>query len=251
MIPDWKIERFLQGDLPEADMMQIRTEERQDDILRARIASLKKSNQDILSQYPAKEMIPHLNSVVSAKKKIKLFIYSPMVAAAVLLVAFIPFFAPEISALWQSPSTTEIVEYSEDGTRIKGLALNLEVWKKTADSAEILVEKSFVKAGDELQLRYSVPTKCYGMIFSLDGEGKVTPLLADQGASVALDAGKVTLLPYAYKLDNAPHFEKFFLVVSNDVFELDVTKLDSLLNNKNVQVVSFTVQKENVSEEEK
>lgn len=248
MIPDWKLERFLLGDLPELDMMQIRFEESQDDILRARINSLKESNQEILSKYPFEKMNARFQTIVDKKKNRNLLFYAPMVAAAIILVAFIPFYAPEIASLWQSPATVEIIEYAEDGTRIKGLSLNLEVWKKTSDSAEKLVEKSIVKAGDELQLRYSVPSKCYGMIFSLDGNGKVTALLAEENSSVALEAGKIKLLPYAYKLDDAPHFEKFFLVVSNEAFDLDVSQLDSLLNSKKVQVVTFIIQKEIASE---
>ena len=86
------------------------------------------------------------------------------------------------------------------------------------------------------------------MIFSLDGNGKVTALLAEENSSVALEAGKIKLLPYAYKLDDAPHFEKFFLVVSNEAFDLDVSQLDSLLNSKKVQVVTFIIQKEITSE---
>ena len=248
MIPDWKLERYIQGSLSELDMMQIRFEESQDEVLRARIASLKKSDEEILSQYPSEKMIPELIMKANKKNKNKIIFYFPMVAAAVLLVAFIPFYTPDIASLWQSPATTEIQEYSENGTRIKGLSLSLEVWKKTGDSAEKLVDKGYAKAGDELQLRYSVPTKCYGIIFSLDGNGKVTPLLANQNHSVALEAGRITLLPYAYKLDDAPHFEKFFLVISSESFDLDANQLDSLLNNKKVQVVSFMIKKELVLE---
>ena len=244
MIPDWKLERYIQGSLSELDMMQIRFEESQDEVLRARIASLKKSDEEILSQYPSEKMIPELIMKANKKNKNKIIFYFPMVAAADILVAFIPFYTPDIASLWQSPATTEIQEYSENGTRIKGLSLSLEVWKKTGDSAEKLVDKGYAKAGDELQLRYSVPTKCYGIIFSLDGNGKVTALLADQNSSVAIDAGKISLLPYAYKLDDAPHFEKFFLVISSESFDLDANELDSLLNNKKVQVVSFMIKKE-------
>ena len=243
MIPDWKLERYIQGSLSELDMMQIRFEESQDEVLRARIASLKKSDEEILSQYPSEKMIPELIMKANKKNKNKIIFYFPMVAAAVILVAFIPFYTPDIASLWQSPATTEIQEYSENGTRIKGLSLSLEVWKKTGDSAEKLVDKGYAKAGDELQLRYSVPTKCYGIIFSLDGNGKVTALLADQNSSVAIDAGKISLLPYAYKLDDAPLFEKFFLVISSESFDLDANQLDSLLNNKKVQVVSFMIKK--------
>ena len=65
---------------------------------------------------------------------------------------------------------------------------------------------------------------------------------------MAIDAGKISLLPYAYKLDDAPHFEKFFLVISSESFDLDANQLDSLLNNKKVQVVSFMIKKELVLE---
>ena len=97
MIPDWKLERYIQGCLPESDMMQIRFEESQDEVLRARIASLKKSDEEILSQYPSEKMIPELIMKANKKNKNKILFYFPMVAAAVLLVVFVPFYSPDIA----------------------------------------------------------------------------------------------------------------------------------------------------------
>ena len=102
MIPDWKLERYIQGSLPELDTMQIRFEESQDEVLRARIASLKKSDEEILSQYPSEKVIPELIKKANKKNKNKILFYFPTVAAAVLLVAFIPFYSSVITSLCQS-----------------------------------------------------------------------------------------------------------------------------------------------------
>ena len=75
MIPDWKLERYIQGSLSELDMMQIRFEESQDEVLRARIASLKKSDEEILSQYPSEKMIPELIMKANKKNKNKIIFF--------------------------------------------------------------------------------------------------------------------------------------------------------------------------------
>ena len=170
-------------------------------------------------------------------------VYSPLLAAAVLLVVLLPLGAPEIASLWKSPAGVAVQDYSEDGTRIKGLEPRFEIWRKTADSAERLAQKSVARAGDELQIRYAVPEKCFGMIFSLDGRGVVTYHLSSQDSAVALAPGKMTSLHFAYKLDDAPYFEKFFFVVSASAFKVEKGNIDSLLKNKAVRVESLTLRK--------
>lgn len=243
MIPDWKLERFLTGDLSAAEAADIRAKAKEDDVLRARIEELRRSDSEILSKYPAEELVPEMQAKAEMRRGIGKRVYAPLLVAAVLLVVLLPLGAPEIASLWKSPSDATVQNYSEDGTRIKGLEPRFEIWRKTADSAERLAQKSVARAGDELQIRYAVPEKCFGMIFSLDGRGVITYHLSSQDSAVALAPGKMTALHFAYKLDDAPYFEKFFFVVSGSAFKVEKGDIDSLLKNKAVRVESLTLSK--------
>ena len=131
----------------------------------------------------------------------------------------------------------------DDGTRIKGMSASLEVWKKTGDSAVQMVNLGDASEGDEIQLRYRVPQKCFGMLFSMDGNGTVTMHMGDGNNAIELEPGKMTTLPFAYKLDNAPKFEKFFLLTSQNSFAIDVDNFDKSLKQAGVESVSFTLRK--------
>lgn len=98
--------------------------------------------------------------------------------------------------------------------------------------------------GDELQLRYAVPEKCFGMLISMDGNGVVTVHVGQGAQAIALEPGKMNTLPFAYRLDNAPHFEKFFLLTSKEEFSVDEKEFDKSLKQPNIQVISFTVRKQ-------
>jgi hypothetical protein len=131
----------------------------------------------------------------------------------------------------------------DNGTRIKGMTAGLEVWKKMGDSAVQMVNLGEAREGDEIQLRYRVPQKCFGMLFSMDGNGTVTMHMGEGNRAVELEPGKMTTLPFAYKLDNAPKFEKFFLLTSGEMFEFDGNDIDKTLKKDGVESVSFTLRK--------
>jgi hypothetical protein len=131
----------------------------------------------------------------------------------------------------------------DDGTRIKGMQASLEVWKKTGDSAVQMVNLGDAHEGDEIQLRYRVPQKCFGMLFSMDGNGTITMHMGEGNKAIELEPGKMTTLPFAYKLDNAPKFEKFFLLTSQNSFEIDGNDIDKSLKQTGVENVSFTLRK--------
>ena len=120
---------------------------------------------------------------------------------------------------------------------------SLEVWKKTGDSAVQMVNLGEAREGDEIQLRYRVPQKCFGMLISMDGNGTITMHMGEGNKSVELEPGKMTTLPFAYKLDNAPKFEKFFLLTSQNSFEIDGNDIDKGLKQAGVENVSFTLRK--------
>ena len=66
-IPDWKLERYLLGELPPLEAAEIRKRESVDDILRLRLEKLCQSNTEILTQYPSDRMIDVIKSKVEAR----------------------------------------------------------------------------------------------------------------------------------------------------------------------------------------
>jgi hypothetical protein len=128
-------------------------------------------------------------------------------------------------------------------TRIKGLDARMEVWKKTEAGIVQLQDLDEVREGDEIQLRYAVPEKCYGLLFSMDGNGALTLHMGDGAKAVELAPGKMNSLPFAYKLDDAPYFEKFFFVTSPKEFTVEEKDVDQLLKRSDVKVIGFTLKK--------
>jgi hypothetical protein len=106
--------------------------------------------------------------------------------------------------------------------RLKGGNAHLNVYMKTAAGAEMLEEGDRVTEGTTLQVSYVSGTNKYGAIVSIDGRGAVTlhfPLSAVTGQ--ILEGEGEVLLPFAYTLDDAPDFERFFFVVSKKPFSLE------------------------------
>ena len=264
MIPDWKLEKYLTGDLPAEEMREIRDMEATDEIFAGRVKMLREDNAAILKKLPFEKLSEKIaimpgrsNAGVGNMVRVNFKLVKFAAAAAfVLAVVSVALFSQrEVTqggtVLANSAEGTQVmdvamvsnVENSAGDTRIKGLGARIEVWKKTADSAVQMSNLDEAREGDEIQLRYSVPEKCFGMLFSLDGNGTVTIHMADDNRAIELAPGKMTTLPFAYKLDNAPKFEKFFLLTSRNTFSIDTGNLDALLKNKDIHAESVNLRK--------
>ena len=274
MIPDWKLERYLTGDLPESEMREIREMEATDEIFAGRVKMMREDNAAILKKLPFERLSEKMDSMsgratvgsgrgtlasggslISGKGMPAGFKLVKFAAAAALVLAVVSvalFSQREIGpdagtqvAGGAQMMDVAMVDASEGAgdTRIKGLDARMEIWKKTGDSAVQMQNLDEAREGDEIQLRYSVPEKCFGLLFSMDGNGTLTMHMADGSSAVALEPGKMTTLPFAYKLDNAPKFEKFFLLTSQKDFTIDAGNIDALLKDKNVHNVSITLRK--------
>ena len=266
MIPDWKLERYLTGDLPESEMREIREMEATDEIFAGRVKMMREDNAAILKKLPFERLSEKMEArelgssrgmngagrdmLVSGKGMPAGFKLVKFAAAAALVLAVVSvalFSQREIGPAPEGNGAqvmdVAMVDIQDDGTRIKGLDARMEIWKKTGDSAVQMQNLDEAREGDEIQLRYSVPEKCFGLLFSMDGNGTLTMHMADGSSAVALEPGKMTTLPFAYKLDNAPKFEKFFLLTSQKDFTIDAGNIDALLKDKNVHNVSITLRK--------
>ena len=256
MIPDWKLERYLTGDLPEGEMREIRELEKTDEIFAHRVKILREDNAAILKKLPFEKLSEKMDAI-SARSgsgksagngmNFKLVKFAAA-AALVLAVVSVALFSqreigPDVGTDGAQVMDVAMVDAQDDGTRIKGLDARMEVWKKMGDSAVQMSNLDEAREGDEIQLRYSVPEKCFGLLFSMDGNGTLTMHMAEGNRAIALEPGKMTTLPFAYKLDNAPKFEKFFFLTSRDTFELDANDVDAVLKRSGINKVSLSVRK--------
>jgi hypothetical protein len=74
-----------------------------------------------------------------------------------------------------------------------------------------------------LQLAYDkAPSGLYGLLLSIDGSGRVTQHLPEEGASASapLTSLREIRLPSAYELDDAPAFERFVLITAPQPFAI-------------------------------
>ena len=241
-ISDLTLEQFHLGELGAAQERRVRRELERDEGLRGRLAEIVRSDGQIRVEYPAERMMPLIRERAlrqgsseqglaagrSAKGRraderradkrrlwrLPTLAWAIPVAAMVLVLLSLPIFL--------RPS---------DETRLKGAAPHLLVFRKTATGAEELAPGSLAKKGDVLQLSYVAGEAKYGVIFSVDGRGTLTwhvpPGYAGGALSApALDPKGPALLPKAYELDDAPGFERFFLVYSERPFQVgDVQRI--------------------------
>lgn len=244
-ISDFKLERYLLGELPEVEMAALRKREAEDELFAARVKMMREEGERFLAENPFSALEDKLeNDQRSVERSLWLRV------AAVLVVAFGIFSVVVLNRqtdIVNDASATSGMDVAmadvDNGTRIKGMTAGLEVWKKMGDSAVQMVNLGEAREGDEIQLRYRVPQKCFGMLFSMDGNGTVTMHMGEGNRAIELEPGKMTTLPFAYKLDNAPKFEKFFLLTSGEMFEFDGNDIDKTLKKDGVESVSFTLRK--------
>ena len=244
-ISDFKLERYLLGELPEVEMAALRKREAEDELFAVRVKMMREEGERFLAENPFSALEDKLeNDQRSVERSLWLRV------AAVLVVAFGIFSVVVLNRqtdIVNDASATSGMDVAmadvDNGTRIKGMTAGLEVWKKMGDSAVQMVNLGEAREGDEIQLRYRVPQKCFGMLFSMDGNGTVTMHMGEGNRAVELEPGKMTTLPFAYKLDNAPKFEKFFLLTSGEMFEFDGNDIDKTLKKDGVESVSFTLRK--------
>ncbi|MFP2934191.1 ActD protein, partial [Pyxidicoccus sp. 3LG] len=107
-----------------------------------------------------------------------------------------------------------------DTERIKGTPM-LRVFRKGTQDAELLSDRTPARRGDLLELSYVSGGRRHGVVVSVDGRGGVTlHLPATLTGSTKLTPGEAVSLGHAYELDDAPDFERFLFVTSDEPLEV-------------------------------
>ena len=208
-VPDWKLERYLLGDLPREDLAQIQAEIYANPALQERLDALEQSNREILEAYPPGWMARQIRERANGGEKPKIrmaFVFRPWWLSAVAAVVVFAF----VTTLWTPESEL---------TRLKGLRPHLILFRKTETGSERLVTGALAREHDLIRVVYQAAGRAYGVILSADGRGAVTVHLPSEGArSVRLETRESTPLDFAYELDDAPHWERFYFITADTPF---------------------------------
>jgi anti-sigma factor RsiW len=211
---DWQIERFVLGELPPAEQEKVALAVASDPALRARVDAIEASSREILAAHPARAAASVIHERLSATA-------SPapswgrrlaFAAAASLAVASVAVFVrPHGGGGLEVPAET----------RIKGLRPRLGVFRQTPAGIEALAEGALAREGDLVQLTYQAAGRPFGVILSIDGRGTVTVHHPRDGRQAArLVPGQPVRLSFAYRLDDAPGWERFVLVTAERPFDV-------------------------------
>lgn len=247
-VPDLLLEQYALGELSRGEKAGLDALLESDPDLRRRLESLRASDVAILSESPPAEIAASIRrrmlssgdgpSLRGARRpgapwrtgapRRRGAAFKPLsaillpVAAAVLVLA---------GAIIAKPS---LFPGADDLSRPKGAGPGLFVFTKGAQGVDELRDGDVVAAGRLLQIRYGAAAPRFGAIFSLDGRGAITrhlPVAAARTDVAATPAGGRAPAPRlaeagaalgsAYELDDAPGFERFFIVSSPRGFDLE------------------------------
>jgi hypothetical protein len=253
-IPDIYIEQYLLGELPESLRKEMDDLILQDAELNDRINIIKKSNEEILSKYPAAsitadiiekakirknisksekvfsperdkkssrgfitDLKDSLRKIMEGIKSISSKRYTLSLASAAVIALVLIFIIPGIR------NTDSIKTPYDDTVRIKGLDSKLLLYRMKGKEVEELKNLDSARRGEIIQVGYiAAGDYKHGIILSIDGRGTVTihlPEAGNQGRELAMN--KRILLDKSYKLDDSPYFERFIMILSANPVDTD------------------------------
>lgn len=217
-ISDLTLERYHLGELDSAQRTTIDMLVAADETIRGRLSALASSDAEIRSGHLIQRLIP---DSVGRSRSIPRWQWSALTsAAATAAVAIVA-----VVAWWSGvrDATTESGTFTAASTeRVKGETASLMLYRKTDAGSELLADGAPVRQGDVIRVAYRTGAPCFGVIVSIDGARVVTRHLpVDAPAATAMKSGDSTPLESAYELDDAPKWERFFLVTSDRAFDVD------------------------------
>lgn len=242
-ISDYQLERYLLREGTDDELAALDRRVADDPELAQRLAALERSNEELHQRYPPEWMRGQIELKLKRAQGRRVQrtwsgyrLWAVPVVALILAVVAVP-------TLFDDQETAEA-----PATRIKGgeQEPRLLVFRKLASGAERLQDGALARNGDLVQLAYRSGGLQYGAILSVDGRGTVTQHLPTTGTRAVPLAAQDTL-DVAYELDDAPRWERFYLVAADRRFGLAAIKAkladDDVALRDDVRLFRFTVKK--------
>lgn len=208
-VPDWMLERLLLDDLPAEERARALRELEAEEGGLERLEALRRSNASILARYPVRTMGARIRGELEVSRRPQPLVrWAPVLLAAVALLVAVP------SLLSGGPP------HDTAYVGVKGTP-RLHAVLQTERGAARVDDGATVHAGDVVQLAYVAMGARHGVILSIDGSGVTTLHFPKDHRSTQLAVEGTTPLETAYRLDDAPAFERFLLVTSDTPLDVD------------------------------
>lgn len=196
MIPDWKLERYRLNELSAEETARIDAVLKTDEALRARVQALEVDDAATRTKYPHLTRTKLREGVTAPAR-------SPWLMPALALAA----------ALLGGVVTLQLTRTDVDDVRFKGDGPTLHLFRLAGAEPERLDDGAKVKPHDVVQVAFELSGAKHVVIVSVDGLKHGTlhwPRNGKTEAPVGFNK-----LPESFELDDAPGFERFFLVTSD------------------------------------
>ncbi len=245
-VPDWMLERYALGELSpdqsetirvhlQAEAEAVRAGLTPQGDLTVRLEALQASDAAILEAHPPRHAAAEIRrrlhhrraeddqagrTTSRQRRRWLLGGLVPAAVAALALIVVLPWGPDEITTI---DHDNEIIQTTRKGMEQPVL----QVWRETGSDEELLGQGAQAHQTDLLQLAYVAKGHDHGVILSVDGRSAVTlHFPAEPGGSTQLSLDGRTPLGFSYELDDAPSFERFFLVTSEKPIDVQ-TILDA------------------------
>ena len=227
-VSTFTLERYRLGELSPEDMDAVNEILASDAELQSQMKELDESDADLRSQYPMEYFIRPFRAEKARPRTRYLVAMAAVLAAGIILPSLFFLFqrnsanAGRDAALLDSQNGIAVASADRPkGTTMEGLELSIYL----KGNREIpLADQSLLSEGNTIQLAYTAPAGAshYGVIFSIDGRSVVTMHYPYRmGQNPLLVSGKHTFLNEAYTLDDAPFYEVFVMVISEEAISAD------------------------------
>ena len=244
-ISDYQLERYLLREGTDDELTALDRRVAADPALAQRLAALKQSNEELLRRYPPEWMRGQIELKLKrasgrrAQRPQRRWsgyrLWAVPAVALILAVVAVP-------TLFEQETPEAPAERVKGGEREPSLL----VFRKLTSGAERLQDGALAQSGDLVQLAYRSGDLQYGAIFSVDGRGTATQHLPATGAEAVPLAAQDTL-DFAYELDDAPRWERFYLVAADRRFGLAAVKAKLAGGERalgdDVRLFTFTLRK--------
>ena len=221
-VSDYQLERYLLREGSASELADLDRRVAADPVLAQRVAALERSNEELHRRYPPAWMgrrieakLEERRGRVRRRRREYRFWAVPAVVLTLAAVGVITLF-DQARRDRSLPAGGE-----ESPLRLKGgeEGPRLAIYRKLANGSERLKDGAPAKSGDLVQIAYRSGGLRYGAILSVDGRGAVTLHLPASGEKAVPLTARDTL-DFAYELDDAPRWERFYLVAGDRRFDL-------------------------------
>lgn len=227
-ITDLMLERYLLCECSDGERKEIELAISFDPALRTKVERMREENR----RFELRKFVP----TVSVNKSIYQYLTLPQWQMALVSTVFLFVFV--------SASLQYFVNPSRD-YRTKGAAMVLNAYQLVnGDVLKLDPEQAHTPSGSLIQLSYQLAEESYGVIFSIDGRGKLTVHYPDHEKNLPrLEANKEVFLPSSMQLDDAPDVEVFYLVTFERSVSLStiIEHIQTINDRKKLKEGNFTI----------